>query len=159
MGYTCPLFKSGQAVTVNTEAVTVNTQAVTVALPPTIIPGAPLAGLGIAPGSGPNVALFARATNLNNQKRSLDWFATVRGRLGYAFDRLLVYGTGGVAFTDRVNNDNGFVGFGTASLAGIPANFFVSQTAAAPAPAVAASAAAGPFGVGKRGGDDIGVGV
>ena len=25
----------------------------------------------------------------------LDWFATVRGRLGYAWDRLLVYATGG----------------------------------------------------------------
>jgi len=28
------------------------------------------------------------------------WLATVRGRLGYAWDRLLVYATGGVAFTD-----------------------------------------------------------
>ena len=28
----------------------------------------------------------------------LDWFGTVRGRLGVAFDRLLIYGTGGVAF-------------------------------------------------------------
>lgn len=27
-----------------------------------------------------------------------DWMATVRGRAGYAFDRVLVYGTGGVAF-------------------------------------------------------------
>nr|WP_137831490.1 outer membrane beta-barrel protein [Methylobacterium sp. L1A1] len=29
---------------------------------------------------------------------SLDWFGTVRGRVGYAFDRWLVYGTGGVAY-------------------------------------------------------------
>ncbi|MBI4724566.1 MAG: porin family protein [Rhodomicrobium sp.] len=28
----------------------------------------------------------------------LDWFGTVRGRLGYAFDRTLVYFTGGFAF-------------------------------------------------------------
>lgn len=28
----------------------------------------------------------------------VDWFGTVRGRLGASFDRLLVYGTGGVAF-------------------------------------------------------------
>jgi outer membrane immunogenic protein len=28
----------------------------------------------------------------------VDWFGTVRGRLGVAFDRLLIYGTGGVAF-------------------------------------------------------------
>ena len=27
-----------------------------------------------------------------------DWLATVRGRAGYAFDRVLVYGTGGAAF-------------------------------------------------------------
>lgn len=29
---------------------------------------------------------------------SLDWFGTVRGKVGYAFDRVLVYGTGGLAF-------------------------------------------------------------
>lgn len=29
---------------------------------------------------------------------SLDWFGTVRARLGYGFDRLLVYGTGGFAY-------------------------------------------------------------
>jgi outer membrane immunogenic protein len=31
-----------------------------------------------------------------------DFLATVRGRLGMAFDGLLIYGTGGVAFTDAV---------------------------------------------------------
>ena len=29
-----------------------------------------------------------------------DWLATVRGRVGYAWDRVLLYGTGGVAFAD-----------------------------------------------------------
>jgi outer membrane immunogenic protein len=29
-----------------------------------------------------------------------NWIATVRGRVGYAFDRIMVYGTGGAAFTD-----------------------------------------------------------
>jgi outer membrane immunogenic protein len=29
-----------------------------------------------------------------------DWFATARGRAGYAFDRVLLYGTGGAAFTN-----------------------------------------------------------
>jgi len=29
-----------------------------------------------------------------------DWQASIRGRLGYAWDRFLVYGTGGVAFAD-----------------------------------------------------------
>jgi outer membrane immunogenic protein len=31
-------------------------------------------------------------------KTSLDWFGTVRGRVGYAFDRALVYFTGGFAY-------------------------------------------------------------
>ncbi|WP_245576787.1 outer membrane protein [Kaistia adipata] len=30
----------------------------------------------------------------------IDWFGTLRGRLGYAFDNLLVYGTGGAAYGD-----------------------------------------------------------
>jgi outer membrane immunogenic protein len=34
----------------------------------------------------------------------LDWFGTVRGRLGYAFDNVLVYGTGGAAY-GRVKMD------------------------------------------------------
>jgi outer membrane immunogenic protein len=37
--------------------------------------------------------------------RSIDdigvsWFATVRGRIGWAFDRLMIYGTGGAAFAN-----------------------------------------------------------
>lgn len=31
---------------------------------------------------------------------NIRWQSSVRGRLGYAFDRVLVYGTGGVAFAD-----------------------------------------------------------
>jgi outer membrane immunogenic protein len=31
-------------------------------------------------------------------KSTLDWFGTVRGRLGYTFDRTLVYATGGLAY-------------------------------------------------------------
>jgi outer membrane immunogenic protein len=33
-----------------------------------------------------------------NGAASLDYFGTVRGRVGYAFDRTLVYGTGGFAY-------------------------------------------------------------
>ena len=33
-----------------------------------------------------------------NVSPSLDYFGTVRGRVGYAFDRVLVYGTGGFAY-------------------------------------------------------------
>ena len=52
-----------------------------------------------------------------------EWFATVRGRVGYAWDRLLIYATGGVAFRDDNNNDcsNGFgcgFGFGTGIASG-----------------------------------------
>lgn len=31
---------------------------------------------------------------------NMDWFGTVRGRLGYAFDRALIYATGGLAYGD-----------------------------------------------------------
>jgi outer membrane immunogenic protein len=31
-------------------------------------------------------------------KQSIDWFGTVRARLGFAFDKFLVYGTGGLAY-------------------------------------------------------------
>jgi outer membrane immunogenic protein len=37
-------------------------------------------------------------------KGSLDWFGTVRGRLGYAFGPALLYATGGFAY-GRVEND------------------------------------------------------
>jgi outer membrane immunogenic protein len=30
----------------------------------------------------------------------IDWYGTIRGRFGYAFDRLFVYGTAGVAFAE-----------------------------------------------------------
>jgi len=43
---------------------------------------------------------------------SLDYFGTVRGRLGYAFDRFMVYGTGGFAYGGGDNNNGcpNFVG-------------------------------------------------
>ena len=41
---------------------------------------------------------------------SLDFFGTVRGRLGYAFDRTLVYGTGGFAY-GAGSTDRSFGGF------------------------------------------------
>jgi outer membrane immunogenic protein len=58
--------------------------------------------------------------------QKLDWFGTVRGRLGYAQDRLLFYVTGGVAFgktlysqfsfdsgnnTDTLNGDSSHTGY------------------------------------------------
>lgn len=49
------------------------------------------------------VATEALNLTRNNQLQAtmdykFDWLATLRGRVGYVFDRMLVYGTGGVAF-------------------------------------------------------------
>jgi len=41
---------------------------------------------------------------------SLDFFGTVRGRIGYAFDRVLFYGTGGFAYGSG-SADRSFGGF------------------------------------------------
>ncbi|QOZ13265.1 outer membrane protein [Bradyrhizobium sp. CCBAU 51765] len=46
-------------------------------------------------GSLPIAAGPGATVNLNSR---LDYLGTIRGRLGYAFDRLLVYGTGGFAY-------------------------------------------------------------
>ena len=45
------------------------------------------------------VALGGAPSNLNNTlSTKMDYFGTVRGRLGYAWDRTLVYATGGFAY-------------------------------------------------------------
>jgi outer membrane immunogenic protein len=38
----------------------------------------------------------------------IDWFGTVRGRLGFAVDRVLFYGTGGLAFAEGGRGSRGF---------------------------------------------------
>jgi outer membrane immunogenic protein len=43
-------------------------------------------------------------TRINDYRGGLDFLGTVRGRIGYAFDRFLVYGTGGFAY-GAVNNE------------------------------------------------------
>ena len=48
-------------------------------------------------------------------KSTLDWFGTVRGRVGYTFDRTLVYATGGLAY--------GHIGDETSCSAGAQALF------------------------------------
>ena len=59
-----------------------------------------------------------RTIGLNNFSwtisNRLDWFGTVRGRVGIAADRFLVYGTGGVAFGQTKGNEvvTGFEGQG-----------------------------------------------
>jgi outer membrane immunogenic protein len=93
-------------------------------------------GTGIAPGS-PNVALFSNAfDDFRKVSRSdIEWFGTVRGRLGYAIDRLLIYVTGGLAFTSRDSKrDDPFLfqnlGFGFSGPGVIP-NFFLGPEARA----------------------------
>jgi outer membrane immunogenic protein len=54
---------------------------------------------------GPNAGLMtangeAGFPLLVSNEVASSWLATIRGRLGFAWDRLLVYATGGVAFTD-----------------------------------------------------------
>jgi outer membrane immunogenic protein len=52
----------------------------------------------------PGVVGFVGAANSNFG--GIDWFGTVRGRVGYAWDRLLVYGTGGFAYGGADDNNN-----------------------------------------------------
>jgi outer membrane immunogenic protein len=87
-------------------------------------------GFGIVSNGASNIALFNNGFGSAN--RGIDWFGTVRGRVGYAFDRLLIFGTGGLAFTDRSNNDcSTCASYGFASGATVPTSFFVSSAAAA----------------------------
>jgi outer membrane immunogenic protein len=53
-----------------------------------------------------------------NSTQKVDWFGTVRGRLGIAFDRVLVYGTGGLAYgqtsySQTMTDTFGFVAAGS----------------------------------------------
>src|SRR3954462_15033606 len=86
-----------------------------------IAPGSGIANpTGVGNGALGNVALFSNGPLGRSLATSrLDWFATVRGRLGYAWDRLFIYATGGVAFTDRDKGDD-FGGFGSFGGFGIP---------------------------------------
>jgi outer membrane immunogenic protein len=37
-------------------------------------------------------------TTVTNQEAGISWFGTVRGRLGYVWDNVMLYGTGGLAY-------------------------------------------------------------
>jgi outer membrane immunogenic protein len=43
---------------------------------------------------------FTIGSETDAVSKRLDWFSTIRGRVGFAFDRWLIYGTGGVVFGD-----------------------------------------------------------
>ena len=89
---------------------------------PFLTPGAGIVGV---PVTGSNVALFNQG---GGGVSGSDWFGTARVRVGYGFDRVLVYATGGIAFTDGGNNNNGF--FGITNGGQLPAAFYVSPAAA-----------------------------
>jgi outer membrane immunogenic protein len=57
----------------------------------------------------PGLAFAPPPATVVTNGNGVDWFGTIRGRLGFAFDRTLVFGTGGFAFGGSGNN-NGFCG-------------------------------------------------
>lgn len=48
----------------------------------------------VIPIPGPDV----KTSNTDDLSYEMNWFGTVRGRLGYAFDNMMIYGTGGLAY-------------------------------------------------------------
>lgn len=74
----------------------------------------------------------------NRGDNSVEWFGTVRARLGFALDRALIYATGGFAYGGggNDNNNNGYYGYYGAD----------------------AASAAYPWYYGGRGGNDSSVG-
>ena len=52
----------------------------------------------------PNWVVGLEGDIMASGQASNSWDSSVRGRLGYAYDRYLFYGTGGVAFGDIKNN-------------------------------------------------------
>ena len=129
----------------------------------TFIPSGP--GIGVdfpVAGSAGNVALFDNAFGNRFDRSRIDWFGTVRGRLGYAVDRLLIYATGGAAFTDRSDRcfDGGVFNGGVAcggfvSGAAVPAPFYVTSFAATAGANVSATSPFFPNGHARRD-DDFG---
>lgn len=46
--------------------------------------------------------------SVNTEKLKLTWLGTIRGRFGYAVDKIMFYGTGGIAY-GRVNTSSSFI--------------------------------------------------
>ena len=60
----------------------------------------------IDPRSTLGLALIPIKATLVTRGNGLDYFGTVRGRIGYAFDRVLFYGTGGFAYGSGEEDQN-----------------------------------------------------
>jgi outer membrane immunogenic protein len=83
-------------------------------------------------GTTSSAGCFAIATGTTCQTSST-WLATLRGRAGYAWDRILFYGTGGGAYGNVKATSGGFTDtnneFGWTAGAGIEAAFAPNWTA------------------------------
>jgi outer membrane immunogenic protein len=66
-------------------------------------------GTGNVAGGPPNLSQF---------RQSLDWLGTLTGRAGYAFDRVLVYGMGGLAYGNVFHDANFYTPGGALQFAG-----------------------------------------
>ncbi len=62
--------------------------------------------------NGRNSSAFGGGNGFRSN--DMTYLGTFRGRIGYAIDRFLIYGTGGLAFADQKNSAN-FGGFGRSS--------------------------------------------
>jgi outer membrane immunogenic protein len=58
-----------------------------------------------------------------NYRTGLDFLGTVRGRIGYAFNQFLIYGTGGFAYGDVSNRSNFFNAAGNLVYSGSNSDF------------------------------------
>jgi outer membrane immunogenic protein len=81
----------------------------------------------VSPGIGAATRVFGGANTASLQTTSsatasIDWFGTLRARLGFAWDRVLIYGTGGLSFGSVRLTDgaffNGYAGNGNSPIDG-----------------------------------------
>ncbi len=68
---------------------------------------------------GSNISDSGISSAGRGTRYNLDWFGSFRGRIGYAFDRSLVYATGGFAYG----------GLNKTTFAGVPTDFLFNGTA------------------------------
>jgi outer membrane immunogenic protein len=78
-----------------------------------------------APGGGTNIHNLAQRVHADHFAR-LKWTSSIRGRIGFVQDRLMIYGTGGVVF-GHVNLDTTFLEANSPNI--VPANATSTLTA------------------------------
>jgi opacity protein-like surface antigen len=74
--------------------------------------------------AGPAGAIWASFTDIN-------WFGTATGRIGYAWDRVLVYGKGGFAWADETHSQTFKPGGGVTNVVSTVDNVHTGWTAGA----------------------------